>query len=160
FALFIDLDIAQTWGVLRTLISSGVDTPLQVLDAYEVLLQASKVLTAAESFAVLVAAGGGPNAGHTANPCDPRHPRSLLSALGSLTPKILFNPNAEGFWLEVAFAIVASKTAGAFINALPLIGEIIAVIELVGDVATLAEAIGETIASPWVIANEISLTYA
>ncbi len=41
-----------------------------------------------------------------------------------------------------------------------MIGEVIAVIEAVGDVATLAEVAAETIVAPWVIENEVTLTYA
>ena len=32
-------------------------------------------------------------------------------------------------------------------------------IEVLGDVATLAEVVAETIVAPWVIENEINLTY-
>src|SRR5207302_7562374 len=37
---------------------------------------------------------------------------------------------------------------------------VIAAIEAVGDLATLAEVCAETIICPWVIENEVSLTYA
>jgi hypothetical protein len=40
-----------------------------------------------------------------------------------------------------------------------VIGEVYEMLAVVGDVLTLAESIGETIASPWVIENRVTLTY-
>ena len=45
------------------------------------------------------------------------------------------------------------------LQAVPLIGEFIGVLTLAGDIVTLAEVGIETIVSPWVIENEVSLTY-
>ena len=45
------------------------------------------------------------------------------------------------------------------LEAIPVLGVVLSVIEVLGDLATLAEAIAETATSPWVIANQISLTY-
>ncbi len=42
----------------------------------------------------------------------------------------------------------------------PGIGQVIGVLDAVGDAITLAEVCTETIISPWVIENEVSLTYA
>jgi hypothetical protein len=44
-------------------------------------------------------------------------------------------------------------------DAIPLIGEILAVVEEAADLATLAEAIADTITTPWVIENEVNLSY-
>ena len=62
-------------------------------------------------------------------------------------------------WPELAVDIEATEAAEDVLDAIPIIGLIVAVLAVVGDIATLAQAIGETVASPWVIANQISLTY-
>jgi hypothetical protein len=80
--------------------------------------------------------------------------------LGSAIPKIIFTPQLDPIWDEIAVSIVASIAEDHVENAIPIFGEIMAVIMAVGDAATLAEAIGETASSPWVIANTVSLTYA
>jgi hypothetical protein len=45
------------------------------------------------------------------------------------------------------------------LEAIPMIGQVVALISAIGDAITLAEAIAETIVSPWVIENEVTLTY-
>ena len=157
FALLTDLDIATTATAVRKFFTNDLDLTLQ---AFNELLEQSPVLTAAESLATLAAAGGATYEDIAANGGSAANIWSTLLALGSVIPKIIFNPAAQELWVSVALTIVGEETAGKVINAIPLIGEIIAVIEVVGDAATLAEAIGETAASPWVIANQISITYA
>ena len=45
------------------------------------------------------------------------------------------------------------------LDAIPFIGQVLAVAAAVGDALTLAEVAAETAISPWVIENEVSLTY-
>ena len=45
-------------------------------------------------------------------------------------------------------------------DAIPIIGEILELLDILGDVATLAEISAESAVAPWVIENEVSLTYA
>jgi hypothetical protein len=156
FALLTDLDIATTWASVRKYFADDSNLTLQ---AFEDLLKASAALTAAESFASLVAAGGATYADINANNGSTANIWSILSALGSLIPKIIFNPAQVLLWVNIGDAILANEVASKIVAAIPLVGEIVEAIEAVGDAVTLAEAIGETIASPWVIENQISLTY-
>jgi hypothetical protein len=156
FALLTDLDIATTFAGMRKIIESESD---QFDDALESLMSDAKILTAAESFATLVAAGGATYADIANNNGSTANIWSILVSLGSVIPKVLFNPAMDISWLEIAALIVAQETFDKLITAIPLIGEIIGVIMAVGDAVTLAEAIGETATSPWVIENQISLTY-
>jgi hypothetical protein len=59
----------------------------------------------------------------------------------------------------MAATIVANIGADKAAESVPLAGQIMAIIAAVGDAATLAEVATETIIAPWVIENEISLTY-
>ena len=155
FALLTDLDIATTWASMRRVILGDVNEVMQLLSA----IPATASLTAAESFAALVAGGGATYEDIANNHGDIHNIWSILLSVGSIIPKIIFNPGTEGVWVDVANILLAEEAAGKLIEAMPLIGEIIAVVEAVGDAATLAQAIGETAASPWVIENQISLTY-
>jgi hypothetical protein len=157
FALLTDLDIATTWIAIKGLKRWGDYDELQA--AMESLLQQAAILTAAESFATLAAAGGATYEEVKANGCNLSDLWPILEALGSVIPKALFNRAAKPLWVEIASIIAGEEAADKLIASIPLIGEIISVIMAVGDAVTLAEAIGETIASPWVIANQISLTY-
>jgi len=156
FALLTDLDIATTWAGVKGIIAND---PAAASDALKELLQQTSTLTAAESFATLLAAGGATYADIANNNGSTANIWSILLSLGSVIPKVLFNPAATSTWLGIAAVIAAGETADTLIKAIPLIGQIIGVIMAAGDLVTLAEAIGETAASPWVIANQISLTY-
>jgi hypothetical protein len=156
FALLTDLDIATTWAALKGITEDNIEAMEGALVS---LLQSGPILTAAESFATLVAAGGATYEDIAANNGSTANIWNILLSLGSVIPKVIFNPGANVLWVEVAAVIVGEETFDKLIEAIPLIGEIIGVIEAVGDLATLAEAIGETAASPWVIENQISLTY-
>ena len=76
-----------------------------------------------------------------------------------MIPKIIFNPSAAGLVSRAAQAILGVEVDSKLIQAIPGISEVVEVIAIVGDAATLAEAIGETLASPWVIGNTVSLSY-
>ena len=117
-------------------------------------------LTAAEGTAAAVASGAATYESIHANGGDTENIWSILLALASVIPKVLLNASLEfPFWEKVAFAIFSVEAADKLLNALPIIGEVFAAVEVVGDVATLAEVSAETGTSPWIIANEVSLTY-
>jgi hypothetical protein len=157
FALLTDLDIAATWGILRPQI---FDLIAGFEDAFTLLIiSGTGFLTAAESFAALVVAGGATYEDIANNHGDIHNIWNTLLSLGSIIPKIIFNPGAARAWSDVADVIIGEEASDKLLEALPLIGQVIAVIAAVGDAVTLAEAIGETATSPWVIENEISLTY-
>ncbi len=157
FSLVADLDIATTWESIRTWFSEEITV------AYEALLTIEKgtvALTAAEGVAVAAAAGAATYTDLSANGGDTSNLWSILLNLGSVIPKVLFNPAADEFWADVAAKVIAGAAANRVVNALPAIGEAIAIIEAIGDVATLAEVGAESVVAPWVIENEVSLTYA
>ena len=159
FALLTDLDIATTWAAIRR---SNADIALAI-DLGETVAQAisgTQLLTAAESFAALVASGGATYEDIANNGGSAANIWNTLLSIGSIIPKIIFNPAAEEALASVAETIVAEEGVDKAIEAIPLIGVVVAVAAAVGDAVTLAEAIGETIASPWVIENEVSLQYA
>ena len=154
FALATDLDIATTWARLRKPIE---DVGLATFLSFESIGRLA--LPAAEGAALAVAGGGETYESIKANGGSTENIWSLLLPIASVIPKIIFNPSATSFWVDVALDITEVETATKIIGAIPLIGEVIAVIEVLGDVATLAEVVAETIVAPWVIENEINLTY-
>ncbi|MBV9424472.1 MAG: hypothetical protein JOZ98_16290 [Solirubrobacterales bacterium] len=165
FALVTDLDIAATWIAIRGYVAKNL--PKGFIAFNDIVLAIGKgalPLTASESVAALTAAGGATYEDIASNGGSKANIWSILLALGSVIPKILFNP---GLVREVAYEFVATLgttiigevTAVRIVNALPFIGEAIAVISLVGDAVTLAEVCAESVICPWVIENEVSLTY-
>ena len=156
FALAADMAVAEAFASVRGLFK---DVLIDAEDLRNVIRGAFP-LTASESAAVALAAGSETytdvaNRGQNLN-----NLWNLLLGLASVIPKLLFNPNALGLWAQAAEAILSATTADKLIQALPAIGQVIAVIEAVGDVATLAEVGAESVVAPWVIENEVSLTYA
>ncbi len=156
FALATDLDIATTWAAIGKMVKAD---PTTVRAAMEALMNGSGFLTGAETLATTVAAGAATYEEVSANGGSTQNIWGILLGLGSAIPKILFNPKTGYFWAQVAVEILGLQAADKIEEAIPFIGEVIAVIEAVGDAITLAEAIGETIASPWLIENEVNLTY-
>jgi hypothetical protein len=161
FALFTDLDIATTWAsIRRNLTQPEAAGFLRAMASFA----GGNYLTGTEAVATAVASGGATYADIAGNRGSTSNIWNTLLSLGSVIPKVLFNPGlwaANGEWAakNIAAPILTSIGASKVEEAIPLIGEVVAVITAVGDAITLAEAIGETIASPWVIENEISLTY-
>jgi hypothetical protein len=157
FALLTDLDIATTWISVRAELDAFDREALK-----EALTSVPRIVgfTTAESLAFLAASGGATYEDIKNNNGDLANIWSILLSLGSIIPRVIFNPAAWGLWYKIALAISGQVAASKVLLAIPLIGEIVSAIEAVGDLATLAEAIGETAASPWVIANQISLTYS
>ena len=156
FALLTDINVATTFGAIRGFINGNVAAFRAAVEG----ITRISVLTATESLAAGIAAGAATsqdiqnNGGTTANIWN-----TLLS-FGTIIPKVLFAVVANAFWAEVAGAVFGDEAAERVADTVPLVGQVLAVIAAVGDAATLAEAIGETIASPWVIENEVSLQYA
>ena len=156
FALATDLDIGTTWAALKEIIEN--DEP-ELFSVFDGLLEGLVALTASEALATATAAGAQSylaiaNAGENVE-----NLWSILLGLASVIPKVIFSPIAARFWGRVAVALLGEEGASKVGEAIPLIGEAIAVIEIVGDAVTLAEVAAETLASPWVIENEVALTY-
>ncbi len=76
----------------------------------EAMLQAT-LLTAAEAFAATVAAGGATYEDIANNGGSAANIWSILAGLGSIIPKVIFNPAAGQVWLEIAGAIVGDEAA-------------------------------------------------
>ena len=67
----------------------------------------------------------------------------------------------RALWVDSRAPGIIAAEAGCdeVAEAIPIIGEAIAIIAVVADVASLAEVAAETGTSPWVIENEVNLTY-
>ena len=154
FALFSDIDIASTFAAIAKPVEGAT---LEILNSLESVLNLA--LPGAEAAALSVAAGAETYASISANGGGTENIWSILLPMAGAIPKMIFNPAKTSFWLDVAVAITAGVTATELVHAIPFIGEAIAVIEAVGDAVTLAEVCAETIVSPWVIENEVNLTY-
>ena len=156
FALAVDINVAATWGAIRQGIVGAVASRATVRELAK-LAQTAVNLTKGESFATLVASGGATIAEMKGGGLNLW---SILLPLAGAIPKLLFAPRPAAQILGKAGAILLAQTVGEkAIDAIPTIGQVIAAIEAAGDAATLAEVCAETIISPWVIENEVSLTY-
>ncbi len=158
FALATDLDIAATWGAIRGFFE---DTDSLVIADFEDLVSVLQLsLTAAETVALSLATGAETYAAISANGGSEANIWSILLQLASVIPKIIFNPALlTSVWFKVAATIAGITAAQELIEAIPFVGQVLAVIEAAGDAITLGEACDETIISPWVIENEVTLTY-
>jgi hypothetical protein len=156
FALCVDLDIATTWNALRKITLDNLEGLEGLLVS---LLEAAPWATAAETFAMTVAAGAATYTDISANGGGQNVWSIICNALMSMLPKILMNPATNVFWLEVTALIFGDEAIEKAVDLIPIAGLIFAAIAAAGDAVTLAEAIGESAASPWVIGNSISLTY-
>jgi hypothetical protein len=160
FALAADFDIATTWDDIRAIAFGEPNSPLEAA-AYAALYDAAHfVLPSVEALAMSIVGAGATYADITANGGKTNNLWNLLLGLASVIPKIIFNPAAEDWWIKVAGAIVGTGSADKILQAIPVIGELIAVLTLAGDIATLGEVAVESALCPWVIENEVSLTYA
>jgi hypothetical protein len=155
FAAAVDLDIGLTWRRVR----ASFQVPKVVSTKLEVIVNGAVKLTAAESAAVAVISGGAIaldilKRGETLD-----NLWGLIVGIASVIPKVIFNPRALYGWAEIAAEIVGQLGVNKVLHTLPAIGQAFALISLAGDVATLAEVAAETGECPWVIENEVSLTY-
>lgn len=161
FALVSDINIATTWATIRKTIQGFsrdfTDLEIQLRE----LLALGTILTTAEALATGVASGGASYEDVSANHGNLSNLWSILVTLGTLIPKAIFSSSAiKGpLWSSIDDAFFEELTAEAIADGIPLVGEIFAVINAIGDAATLAEAIGETVASPWVFANQVTRSY-
>jgi hypothetical protein len=158
FALVTDFDIATTWAVIRKGLIEGVADKSIVTEFLKLATRAVN-LTKAELAATTVMSGFATYEDVKANG-GPSNLWNILLGLASVIPKFIFAPRQGAPLLgKVAGAILANETASKVIESLPLIGQVLAAVEAVGDAVTLAEVCTETILSPWVIENEVTLTY-
>ena len=92
FALLTDLDIATTWAAIREIPEDNVEAFEDLLVA---LVQGNPLLTATDVFATTVAGGAATYEDIANNHGDPSNIwNTILSTLGSIIPKILFQPCA------------------------------------------------------------------
>ena len=156
FALLTDVAVAATFAAIRRFIDDDVSA---FRDAVEGITRITG-LTATEAVGAAVAAGAATAGDITSNGGSTANIWNTLLTFGTIIPKALFAVVANAFWAKVAATVVADEGAERVSDAIPFVGQVLAIVAAVGDAVTLAEAIGETIASPWVIENEVSLQYA
>jgi hypothetical protein len=158
FAFATDLDIATTWATIRKAVRDGVENK-SVIKELTALATRAVNLTKAELAATAVASGVATYEDVKANG-GPANLWNILLSLASVIPKFIFAPRQGSQLLgSVAGAVLASEAGSKIVAALPIIGQVLAAAEAVGDAITLAEVCTETIIAPWVIENEVSLTY-
>jgi hypothetical protein len=160
FALASDISVANVWRKLRE-----VEALRFPANADKVALQtADRIalgLTRAEGLALTVVSGGAlyldiEHAGENVH-----NLWNLILRLATAIPKLLCGgaAAASAFWGLIAPLVLSEAGAHVFFNVLPVIGQYLAIASAVGDLASLAEVAVETGLSPWVIENEVSLTY-
>ena len=170
FALVTDLNVGLTWTRLKPLLLTPVSPPtspvvtaarlaLEMHNAMDVLVNGAIKLTAAEAFAHSVLYAGATTAEILHRGDSLNNLWNVLVSFASVIPKLLFNPKTALLWKDVGGLIVEQQGAERTVNAIPILGQFFAVLSAVGDALTLAEVEYETLASPWVIENEVSLTY-
>jgi hypothetical protein len=156
FALLTDINVATTFAAIRRFINDDVNAFKEAVEGITRITG----LTATEAVAAAVAAGAATAGDITNNGGSVANIWNTLLSFGTIIPKVIFAVVANAFWAKVAATVVGDEGAERVSGAIPFFGQILAIAAAVGDVLTLGEAIGETIASPWVIENEVSLQYA
>ncbi|MBV9426081.1 MAG: hypothetical protein JOZ98_24465, partial [Solirubrobacterales bacterium] len=157
FALATSLSISAAWAGIRKVLG-GVPANRFLIDLEKVVSGLFPIIRT-EALALDVASGVATYTDIEANHQKLSNIWSLLLGLASIIPRVLFSPSTIDFFSNVAEIIAADATADAIIEAIPTIGQVITALEVIGDAATLAEALAETVACPWVIENEVTLTY-
>ena len=156
FALASAANIAAAWPAIANL---TVGTASELEAAFAALTNGAIALTASEAFATAVASGAATYEDITNNGGSLSNLWNLLLGLASIIPKLIFNPKTFEFWGKVSGIILSEEAADKVLAAIPFVGEVIGIVAAVGDALTLAEACTEAVVSPWVIENEVSLTY-
>ena len=154
-ALATDVQLARTWTTIKN--------DLEVTffsEAWAPLVSKTIALTAAEGVATTVCGGLALYATLGQFGADIRNLWGLLLRMGTVVPKLIFNPKASFVWNAVAGALLKDESATRLIDALPFIGQVFAIASAVGDALALAQVAAETVICPWVIENEVSLTYS
>ena len=159
FVLAMDIDAAATFAVAKK--GATDEAPAIAEDVERLLRPANDAIFAEEQSAVGAIEGLALAAAvQNLTTADASNIWNTVAAIAGVIPKIIFGQllNAP-MWLELAGAIEATEVAEKILDSIPILGVVIGVIEVLGDLATLVEAIAETATSPWVIANQIDLTY-
>jgi len=154
-ALATDVQLARTWATVKKLF---IDRQ-SVGGAVKVLLSSSLKLTAAEVAATTVCGGLALYSDLREFGADIRNLWGLLLRMGTVVPKLLFARPPRAVWKEISASILLDQTANQISKSIPIIGQVLAIAAAAGDVAALAQVGVETAISPWVIGNEVSLTY-
>jgi hypothetical protein len=160
-ALATDVQLARAWTGVRKFLAD----PAASYDAVDVLVNGAIKLTVAEALTTAICSGGATyltikHSGETIT-----NLWNLLLRMATVVPKALFNPGTAGlgtaglFWAELKGGLIKDETWQKIANAIPVIGQVLQISAAVGDAATLAQVASETVISPWVIENEVSLTY-
>ncbi len=155
FALGTDMELSSTWTEIRKYVEDFLPSRVAVLQA----LSRSLVLRGTEVLATSVAAGVATHDSIAGNGGSPENIWTTLLPLASAIPKLLFTPGLAELWGAIARIIGGSEAVSKFADALPIFGQVFSILSAVGDAVTLAEVCAETIVAPWVIENEVALTY-
>jgi hypothetical protein len=162
FTLAADVAVAGVWVKARE-IAEGIIPKIgqpALIDQIREVIEASAAYTAAEAAAATVIGGAATYQAISNNHQSTANIWDILLSMASVIPKVLFSPAfLNKFWGDVGQAVTESFVAEKVLEAIPLMGEVISVLSVVGDVATLAEESAEAIVAPWVIENEVNLTY-
>jgi len=154
-ALASDIQLARTWTSVRNSFGSR---QIVTEAPWAPLLRNTIKLTAAEVACTTVCAGLALYATLAQFGADIKNMWGLITRMGSVIPKLLFNPKTSPVWKKVALSLLTDQAARVY-AAVPFIGQVYAIAAAVGDAATLAQAAGEFFACPLIIANEVSVTY-
>jgi hypothetical protein len=160
FALAADINVIAAWKATRKYFTSTFEVMQRIGPLVDKVTRASLKFTAAESLAVAVVSGGAlyldiEHAGENVH-----NLWNLILGMATVIPKVLFNPGTLKALSVVGAELLFVAGSSAVTDALPFVGQYLAVWSLAGDEASLVEVGLETGISPWVIENEISLTYA
>jgi hypothetical protein len=158
FALGVDINVSATFASIRKVINEGLNDPavwreLFTVAARAVTLNNVELLgtTTASGLTIydqVKVSGGKPNLW------------TIMLALGTAIVKLLFVPRATvSLFGKVGQQVLATAVGAELLNSLPLVGAVVAAVEAVGDAVTLAEVCAESVICPWVIENEVTLTY-
>jgi len=169
-ALLVDIDIAFTWGRIKSILKVTNTTPtsqvatawrlaMQLRDAVQPLANGTIRVTALETLARLAIYGQATYAdiAHRGETLD--NLWSLVVGFATVIPKLLFNPNTVLLWKDIGKLIIEQEGATKTISSIPFIGQVFGIAAFANDALTLAEVAAEAVISPWVIENEVSLTY-
>jgi hypothetical protein len=154
-ALATDISLARTWTAIRKYFKEADSSR----EAAEVLENAGLRLTVGETVATTVCGGLALYSNLEQIGADVRNMWSLMLRMATVVPKLIFAKSPNLIWKIVGDALVLDQTTSRLATAIPFIGQVLAIASAVGGALTLAEVAGEFFACPWVIENEVSLTY-
>jgi hypothetical protein len=83
-----------------------------------------------------------------------------IAGIATTIPKLLFSPKVtSSFWKDLGKYIGLELETSGFVKAVPIIGQVYSVVSAFADTSTLGQCAAETVFCPWVIGNEVALTY-